>query len=344
MKLSIIVPVYNMAGGGKLNYCVDSLLKQTISDYEIILVDDASTDETPKILAKYYEEHPEKIIINRLPRNMRQGGARNLGLKLARGEWISFVDGDDWIREDFCEKLLKKAEETGADIVGCDYNLVTEHTMEVGKVVQNNTLDQTGVLTIEKHKKLILRPGSMVIKIYKKSVIVENELSFPEEIFYEDNCAGPLWSLYFKHFEKVEEPMYYYYQHDSSTVHGITEEKCYDRMKAGELFYEGCKKRNLLEEYEKEIEYRFSELYYCNTLFTYMQGVKSPKYTFVKKLRKETEKKFKEFRKNEYYLQFTGLAEQKLIKLQEKSDILFFIYYRLQLFSRKLRKNGKGIS
>ena len=140
----------------------------------------------------------------------------------------------------------------------------------------NNTPDQTGILNQERHRKLILQPGSMVIKIYRHSVIRENGLSFPEGIFYEDNCAGPLWSLYFTHFERVEEPLYYYYQHGASTVHHITEERCRDRMRAEEIFYEECAGRGILEQYRPEIEYRFSELYYVITLFSYMQGVSLP--------------------------------------------------------------------
>ena len=154
---------------------------------------------------------------------------------MAQGEWIGFIDSDDWVSPDYYEKLLKKAEETGADLVGCDYSLVDHHTFTVGKVIVNNTPDQTGELMEEQHKSLFIRPGSMVLKIYKHSVIWENRLDFPEHIFYEDNCAGPLWSLYFRHFARVEEPLYYYYQHAVSTVHHITEEKCRDRMKAAEL-------------------------------------------------------------------------------------------------------------
>ena len=239
-KLSIIVPVYNMAAEGKLNYCLDSLVGQTIRglyDYEILCVDDASTDDSLEILLDYEKRYPElvRILPNRV--NLRQGGAKNEALKVAEGEWIGFIDSDDWVSPDYYEKLLKKAEETGADVVGCDYSLVDHHTFEVGKVIVNNTPDQTGELTEEQHKSLFIRPGSMVLKIYKHSVIRENRLDFPAHIFYEDNCAGPLWSLYFRHFARVEEPLYYYYQHAVSTVHHITEDKCRDRMKAAELLY-----------------------------------------------------------------------------------------------------------
>ena len=340
MQLSIIVPVYNMAADGKLNYCMDSLVNQTISDYEIIAVDDASTDHSLEILREYERKYPGKVRVITYPVNRRQGGAKNEGLRAASGEWIGFIDSDDWIAYDYYEKLLKKAAETGADMVGCDYCLVGEHTYTVGKIVRNNDLDQTGVLDEEKHKKLFLRPGSMVIKIYKGDVIRKNGLMFPEGIFYEDNCAGSLWSLYFERIEKVEEPLYYYYQHDFSTVHYITEEKCRDRMTAMELLYEECRKRGFAEGYYQELEYRFAELYYVITLFSYLQGVKRPRLDFVKELRWGVAERFPEFEKNPYYCAYTGQEEQKLIAMQAKSDVRFYWYYRLKQVVRRLRNRG----
>lgn len=340
MKLSIIVPVYNMAAGGKLNYCMDSLVNQTLEDYEILAVNDASTDSSLDILREYEKAYPHRVKVVTYPQNRRQGGAKNEGLKLARGEWVGFIDSDDWVTPDFYEKLIRKGEETGADLVGCDYNLVSEHTFQVGKTVQNNTMDQTGVLDREKHKSLLMRMGSMVIKVYRRRVIVENGLDFPEGIFYEDNCAGPLWSLYFTRFEKVEEPLYYYYQHQVSTVHGITEEKCRDRMKAAAMLYDRCKERGFLGEYEREIEYRFAELYYVNTLFSYMAGVEHPKLSFVRELRAGIRERFPLFERNAYYRKYTGREEQQLIALQQKWNLGFYLLYRLKLF---VRKRAKGM-
>lgn len=338
MQLSVIVPVYNMAAEGKLNYCMDSLVNQTISDYEIIAVDDASTDNSLEILRFYETKYPGKVRVLTYPDNRRQGGAKNEGLRAATGDWIGFIDSDDWVTPDYYEKLLAKARETGADMVGCDYSLVTEHGYTVGKIVQNNTPEQTGRLDSEKHKKLLMRPGSMVLKIYRTNVIRENELDFPEKIFYEDNCAGPLWSLYFEHFERVEEPLYFYYQHSLSTVHHITEEKCRDRMKAAELLYEECRKRGFLETYYEELEYRFTELYYVITLFTYMQGVTHPKLAFVKELRKGVRMRFPGYEKNPYYKKYTGQEEQQLVAIQAQSDMKFYLYYRLKLLVRRIRQ------
>lgn len=338
MKLSIIVPVYNMASEDKLKHCMDSLLAQEIEDYEIIAVDDASTDSSLEILKQYEDGYPKKVKVIHYAENKRQGGAKNEGLKAASGDWIGFIDSDDWIAPDFYRKLIARAEETGADVVGCDYSLVQEYTFAPGKVIQNNFVEQTGILNREKHGRLIMRPGSMVVKVYRHEVIQKNGLDFPSGIFYEDNCAGSLWSLYFTHFERVEEPLYFYYQHEVSTVHVVTEAKCRDRMVAAVLLYEECKARGFLEEYRTELEYRFAELYFVNTLFSYMIGMKGRKLAFVKELKRGMLERYPDFQANSYYRQYTDAEEQKMIAMLMQSEVRFFVYYRLLLFYRKVRK------
>ena len=108
-------------------------------------------------------------------------------------------------------------------------------------------------------------------------------------------------------------------------------------MKAAELLYTECRDRGFLTEYREQIEYRFTELYYAITLFSYLSGVKKPKLIFVKELRQGTEKYFPDFDKNKYYLQYTGPEEQKLIAMQRRSDLQFFVYYRLRQFVWNLR-------
>ena len=110
-----------------------------------------------------------------------------------------------------------------------------------------------------------------------------------------------------------------------------------DRLSAADLLYEECEKRGFLKEYFPEIEYRYTELYYVITLFTYLQGVRHPKLSFAKSLREKTTEKFPDFARNPYYLQYTGAEEQKWIALQQKSDLSFWLQYRLRLFVRKLR-------
>ena len=338
MKLSIIVPVYNMAADGKLEYCLDSLVRQTVTDYEIIAVDDCSTDGSWEILQAYEKRFPEKFRAFHLEENRHQGGAKNEGIKRARGEWIGFIDSDDWITPDMYERLIGKAQETGADLAGCDYCLTSEHSMKVGQIVRNNKRSQAGVLDDEKKRSLILDGGSLVVKIFRRSMILKYDLWFPEHIFYEDNALGNSYLILSEHFEYLEEPLYYYYQHEASTVHTISEKRCEDRCEAGRLMLREAERHDYLDKYRTELEYSFTLLFYVNTLFTYMAGVKHTKHQFVKKLGEEMRCRFPDFQENPYYLGRTGAEEKKLIRMQMRSTVLFMGYYKLLWTYRKLRK------
>lgn len=105
MKLSVIVPIYNVER--YLPACIDSILAQTHKELEIILVDDGSTDACPTICDRYATMDPRIIVIHK--KNVGLSDARNAGLDIASGEWISFIDSDDWIEPDMYEKLLKNA-------------------------------------------------------------------------------------------------------------------------------------------------------------------------------------------------------------------------------------------
>lgn len=341
MQLSIIVPVYNMAADGKLNYCLDSLIAQTISDYEIIAVDDCSTDHSMDILKEYERKYPDKFIAIHSPVNKHQGGAKNIGIRRAKGEWIGFIDSDDWIVPDFYERLIKKAEETGADVVGCDYCLTEEHSMKVGRIVPNNRMEQTGVLDDEKKKSLILDGGSLVVKIFKRERILKDGLFFPEDIYYEDNALGNSYMILANHFEYIPEPLYYYYQHETSTVHTISPKRCEDRMEAARVMIEDAKRFGYFEKYHAELEYSFILLHYINTLFTYMAGVKPTRYRFVKNMGDEIKRYFPDFQNNPYYRSRTHEEEKKLVAMQQKSTIYFMVYYKLLWTYRKLRKKIK---
>lgn len=344
MRLSIIVPVYNMASDDKLAYCLNSLVNQTITDYEIIAVDDCSTDNSLEILHSYQKKFPDKVKVIASPVNKKQGGAKNLGLAVAEGEWIGFIDSDDWVTEDFYERLLTKAKETGADMVGCDYHLTHKHSMEIGTVVANNRASQTGELNEEKYRSLILDGGSLVVKIYKRHIIMDYPNRFPEGIFYEDNAISNSWMLRAKHFEYIAEPLYYYYQHGTSTVHTITKERCEHRMEAARIMVKEAKEFGFFEKYYAEIESSFTTLFYVNTLFSYMAGVNKKEYRFIKALGQEMKETFPGFTENRYYEERVHAEERKLIRMHMKSTLYFMLYYRLLWTYRNFRKklSAKG--
>ena len=369
-RLSVIVPVYNMAADDKLKWCLDSLVHQTLPDenIEIIAVDDASTDNSFALMKEYEQQYPGRFIAVHSPVNHHQGGAKNIGLTIAGGEWIGFIDADDWVTADYYEVLLKKADETGADMVGCDYSLVNSHTMEVGKVVHNNTFEQTGVMDKEKYRKLLLDTGSLVVKIYKRELVF-GELDpaiqganamesgsasdswqqevyekrvhiFPEDIFYEDNAISNTWMLRSKHFEYIQEPLYYYYQHDASTVHTISKKNLEDRMVAGRMILEQAHKYGYFEDYKEEIEFMYIVLFYVNTLFSAMpieQHIQD-RYNFCRQLGEEMKATFPEFEKNKYYQERVHAEEKKLIHMQMRSHAQFYAYYRMLWAYRGIRR------
>lgn len=114
-KVSVIVPVYN--GKKYINKCINSILRQTFKDIEIILVDDGSTDNTFDILREYEKKFPNVKVIPSI--NLGAGGARNIGLDASQSEYILFVDADDFLREDMIEVLYKNAVSNDADITRC---------------------------------------------------------------------------------------------------------------------------------------------------------------------------------------------------------------------------------
>lgn len=346
MKLSVIVPVYNMAADDKLTWCIDSLIAQTLfseekETMEILAVDDASTDNSAKILEGYAERFPKRFRVIHLKENLHQGGAKNAGLRAAQGEWIGFIDADDWVTKDFYETLLACAEETGADLAGCDHSLVTTHTWETGEVVKDNDASQSGVLDKEKYRSLLLQTGHLVVKIFKRRILFANgeENVFPEHIFYEDNAVAARFMLRAKSFAYVERPMYYYYQHGTSTVHTLTKKNLEDRLTAGRALLKGLKEDGALKDYHDEIEYIFTRLFYVNTLFSAMPASTGmeDKWGFTKALAQEMARTFPDFQKNPYYLERTDEEEKKLIAMQMRSQLKFYCYYKLLWAYRRLR-------
>lgn len=337
MNLSIIVPVYNMAADGKLDYCLNSLVRQTIRDYEIIAVDDASTDSSPEILRRFQEEYPDRFVCLTLPENHRQGGAKNAALEICKGEYVGFVDSDDWVTPDMYERLWRAARDQDADIAVCDLCLVREHTMEPAERVPAMRLEDAGEMTKEKVSSLIHNSGALVTKIYKRDLFFEPKLRFPEHMFYEDNAIGTELTCRAKKLVYLPEPMYFYYQHSSSTTHVITEERCRDRMEAMRIMLRLAKEGGYYETYLTDLEYKFTNLFYKNTLFSYVQGRTRVRLAFIRNLGKEMRDTFPDFQKNPKYVQYPDAEEKRLMALQQKSTVLFWLYYRLLWGARRLK-------
>lgn len=337
LDLSVIVPVYNMARNGDLEYCINSLVGQTLQSMEIIAVDDASTDNSLEILREFEKKYPGRVKVIASPENRRQGGAKNLGLQEAQGRYIGFMDADDWALEDMYEKMVTLAKNKGADVVGTDMSRVYEHTMTPAQREECNFLSQTGVFDHELRKKYLLHPGPLVTKIYAREIFLDREFRFPEHMSYEDNAVFVEIGMRMKHFEHIPEANLFYYQHRDSTTHAIDLKKCRDRMEAMRIMLENAEKNGALREYGEVIEYHFCTLFYRNTLFSYMQSKLRKNMNFIKKIGKEMLSTFPDFRQNPYYLQNVSDYEQKLINLHLKSAAAFMVVYKLKQISKKIK-------
>ena len=115
-KISVIIPVYNVEK--YLHRCVDSILNQSLQDFEIILVNDGSTDSSPEICDQYAQQDNRIRVIHK--KNARVAAARNDGIKAAKGEFISLIDSDDWIEPTMFEEMYSTANQFGCDFVMCD--------------------------------------------------------------------------------------------------------------------------------------------------------------------------------------------------------------------------------
>ncbi len=175
-KISVIVPVYNTAE--LLPNCIESILKQTYENIELILVDDGSTDDSFHICKQYADNDDRVVVLHQ--ENAGQGSARNLALNIATGDYIGFVDSDDWIDQDMYEILVRNLEKHGSNVSGCtDY--------ADGDIQASDVVIYEGVALMEQH--LLSLPGtgqSPCDKLYKKEVW--EGIRFPQTRAYED-CA-----------------------------------------------------------------------------------------------------------------------------------------------------------
>lgn len=209
MKISIIVPIYNVEK--YLTKCLDSLVNQTFLDYEIILVDDGSTDQSLIIANTYKEKYPNKInVYTKI--NGGLSDARNYGINHAKGEYLAFVDSDDYVETTMFEKMFLNQTKYNSDIVACDMMYVyedgTQNVSTAGDFEIGNAKENLFMIDIN---------NSACNKIFKRSLF--DEIKFPVGKWYEDLATIPLVIYEANLISHVKEPLYYYLQRTGSIAH-----------------------------------------------------------------------------------------------------------------------------
>lgn len=223
--ISVIIPVYNVAQ--YLSQCVESLFSQSFKELEIILVDDGSTDDCSDLCDEYERKDVRIKVIHK--KNGGLSDARNAGMRIAKGEWIYFVDSDDWVAQDAIQKLYQFAVENHCDVVqGGLYYAYHDYLLcrKASKKEQKRTL-------LKRHdamRELIINDRVKNFawgKLYKADLI--KDLFFPVGKYFEDSFWQHLVLDRVERYGIVDEPLYYYRQRKDS-ISGISSNRLNDLL------------------------------------------------------------------------------------------------------------------
>ncbi len=228
-KISLIVPIYNTEK--YLNKCLDSLISQSLKDIEIILINDGSTDDSEKIINNYDDKRIKYISRE----NKGVGKTRNEGIDLAKGEYLTFVDSDDYLDINFCKKMYEKAVKDNCDLVICDF---FEDRGNLWGVKFKDFSDTNLKKNPELLNNINLGPCN---KIYKNNLFKNKNNRFEENLKYEDAPFVVKMLISAKKIGKVNDYLTYYVVHDNSET-TIRDKRIFDILKITDIIVTNLEK------------------------------------------------------------------------------------------------------
>lgn len=313
-NVSIIVPVYNAQK--YLKECVESLIVQTLPGVEIIFINDGSTDSSFDILLQYRQSFPDRIKLYSMQANSKQGAARNFGIREAEGKYLLFVDSDDVLEPQACERLYQKAEEAQADIVFCDYTMFSDEYERYCQHVQNVYL---GELTVEKRKALLTTSVVPWAKLLARDLLMDHNIFFPEQVFYEDQATTYLYYLYAEKAVKVEEALYKYRLHDNSASSAKNVSRHFQQTDMALELVRRVEQRGLLQTYHWEMEYFLIEQMYCLGIHSCFHKFDHPPVEYLNRLLTHLMSMCPEYQKNPYYDRYLSERDKQILQTHQKS-------------------------
>lgn len=248
--ISVVIPVYNVAAW--LPTCIESLLKQNFSDYEIILVDDGSTDgESSAICDLYTEQYPQLISTIHQP-NGGLGAARNTGLKHAHGEYLFFLDSDDYIAAETLAELAQQIEKHHSDIYL--FGMIIERNGVIGETLID-ALPYDKVFTMAEQPDLLLVAPTACCRIWKRELFINSGIRFPGRVWYEDiRTTLKLYALA-QSVVCLNKAYYYYQIRDNSIMQSKNIDRNSEIMDALDDVLNYFERNSLSEQYHDELCY-----------------------------------------------------------------------------------------
>lgn len=282
MKISVIIPVYNTKD--YLRQCFDSIVNQTLSDIEILAVDDGSTDESAEILKEYAEKYKGKFKAY-FKENGGQASARNLALKEATGEYLGFVDSDDWIDLEMYEEMYKIAKAEDADIVICD---------TIDHYPTKDVYHQASVFT----SKFKVTP-SACNKIFRREFV--KDITFPVGLWYEDFEFTTKNLMLTEKISVVHKSFYHCHCREVSTMTNNNALKNMDMLTVLNNLTEFIKENSLEEKYEQELEYLYIDHVLITTVNRLQCQKSDKKKQVIKAMLREIKTKYPKFYKSKVF-------------------------------------------
>lgn len=227
--VSVIIPIYNV--GDYLYRCLSSVACQTFKDFEVIMINDGSTDESPKIAADFMKDFQQFSLVH----NDKKGvaSARNLGVSLAKGDYIAFVDSDDYIDPNYLYRLYNAAKKNDADVSYCNYALYNLETGFLHPILLRKPCK--GIHTNMNMAKHTVSDFSMRSylwnKLWRRTLFTEHNIEFPE-MFFEDIATTSRLLYYANKGVVIDQCLYYYTMRDGSIVKSFTVNKLNDYLLA----------------------------------------------------------------------------------------------------------------
>lgn len=246
--LSIIIPVYNVEN--YLKKCLDSFISEKLSDYEIILVNDGSTDSSPEICQEYSGNYPDFIrYVSK--ENGGLGSARNRGLEEASGEYILFLDSDDYLNKNALEEMLSLIK-SGRDVYIFDLVAINESGKGMGYM---KGCDSAADFSFEEHPELLFALPNACNKIWKRSLFSETDIRFPDRLWFEDLYTIPKLYLHAKSFSYAPYGWYMYLQRTGSITRSSNLDRNLEIIDAVESVTSYYKERGVFDKFKNELEY-----------------------------------------------------------------------------------------
>ena len=248
-KATVVVPVYNVEK--YLEKCVDSILAQTEPDFELLLVDDGSTDGSGRLCDKLAEKDGRVRVIHQ--KNQGLGGARNTGIQQAQGDWLLLVDSDDWIEPQTLEKTMEAGLREEADLVMFAYRSVDEGGRILQTYMENAPKDRG--LPLEQQPALLLTSPSACIRLYRRELLERTGILFPPRVWYEDMRTTPKLLAEARQVVYLDYVGYNYFSRTGSITKNQNAARNREIVEAFDDLLPWFQRQGLFEKYRQELCY-----------------------------------------------------------------------------------------